>query len=126
MQKKDDARMILAVVLIAAGLLWLFRQAGHLPFFVNFHFHHFLIPVRHLFAGIGNILFTWQIFLILTGIVLIAGRRSAGIILVVLGGIFLLPGLLHFSFLPLSFLFPALLIGAGVVLILKASLKITN
>ncbi len=124
MQKKDDSRMILAIILIAAGLLWLFRQAGQFPFFTNFQMHHFFIPFRHVFAGIGNILFSWQAFLILTGIVLIAGRRSAGIILVVLGGILLLSELLHFSFWSLSFLLPALLIGAGIVMILKASLKI--
>lgn len=124
MQKKDDSRMILAIVLIVAGLLWLLRQADHFPFFANFHLHHFFTPFRHMFAGIGNILFSWQVFLILTGIVLLAGRRSSGIVLIVLGGILLLPELLHFSFLSLSFLIPALLIGAGVVLIVKASLKI--
>lgn len=124
MQKKDDSRMVLAIILIAAGLLWLFRQAGQFPFFTNFPLHHFFIPFRHMFAGIGNILFSWQAFLILTGIVLIAGRRSAGIVVVVLGSIMLLPELLHFSYWSLSFLLPTLLIGVGVVMILKASLKI--
>lgn len=126
MQKKDDSRYVIAVILIAAGLIWLFRQSGHLHFFPVVHINHFLIPFRPMFFGIGNILFSWQVLLICTGIVLIAGRRSAGIVLVVLGCIFLLPKLLHFSYLSFSFLLPALLIGAGIVLILKASLKINQ
>ncbi len=126
MQKKDDSRTILAVVLIAAGVVWLFSRASHFPFFAHIHLHQFFIPFQHMFAAIGNTLFSWQVVLIITGIVLLAGRRSAGIVLVVLGGIFLLPEILHFSFWSLSFLIPALLIGAGIILIIKASLKINE
>lgn len=118
--------MILAVVLIAAGMVWLFRQAGQFPFFAHIHLHQFLMPVRQMFAIINNTFFSWQMVLIITGIVLLAGRRSAGVVLIVLGGIFLLPEILHFSFWSLSFLIPALLIGTGIVLILKASLKINS
>jgi predicted membrane protein len=124
MQNKNESRRFLAVILIVAGFLWLFKRADHFPFFANLEFNHFLMPVRYMFAGIGNILFSWQMILIITGIVLIAGRRSAGIILIVLGSIFLFPEILHISFWSLSFLIPALLISAGVVLILKSSAKI--
>lgn len=126
MQKKDNSRMILAVVLIAAGVVWFFRQAIHLPLFTHLPFHQFLMPFNHMFAVIGNTFFSWQMVLIITGIILLAGRRSAGIILIVLGGVFLLPELLHFSFWSLSFLIPALLIGVGIILIIKASLKINS
>ncbi len=126
MQKKDDTLKILAPVLIAVGFLWLFRQAGHFPFFMNFHFYPVFSPFRHIFADIGNILFSWKIILILTGVVMIAGRRSAGIIPVVIGVFLLLPELLHLSFMSLSYLLPALLIGAGVFFILKASQKINS
>ncbi len=124
MQKKDDSRMILAVILIAAGVVWLIRQVGHFPFFAHFPLQQLIIPFRQMFSAIDNTLFSWQMIIIFTGIILLAGRRSAGAILIVLGGIFLLPEILHFSFWSLSFLIPALLIGAGIVLILKASLKI--
>lgn len=126
MQKKDNSRLILAVVLIAAGVVWFLRQVFHLPLFGHIHLHQFLMPFNHMFGAIGHTLFSWQMVLIITGIVLLAGRRSAGIILIVLGALFLLPELLHISFWSLSFLIPALLIGAGIVLIIKASLKINS
>ncbi len=125
-QQKDNSRMILAIVLVAAGLIALFRRAPQLPFFFNFHLIPFHLPLGNMFTYIGNILFSWQMVLIITGIILIAGKRSAGLILIVLGGIFILPDILHISFWSLSFLIPAVLIGAGIVLILKGSVKINQ
>lgn len=124
MQKKDDTRLILAVILIAAGAIGLLRQADHFPFFTNNLFHHFVMPFRHMFSFLGNTFFSWQMILIVTGFVLLAGRRSAGWILIVAGGVFLLPELFHLSLWSFSFLIPALLIATGVILIVKASLKI--
>lgn len=118
--------MILAIVLIAAGVIWLFRRAAHFPVFAHIHLQQFFMPFRHLFNVIENTLFSWQIIIIFTGIVLLAGRRSAGAILVVFGVLFLLPEILHLSFWSLSFLIPALLIGTGIILIIKASLKINE
>jgi hypothetical protein len=124
MQKKDDSTMIMAVVLIAVGMLWLLRQLGDFPLFTGLHFHHLFSPFRHMFSGIGSILFSWQLILIITGIILIAGRRSAGIVLVALGSIFLFIKIFHIPLFSSSFLIPALLVGIGIALIVKASLKI--
>jgi hypothetical protein len=124
MQKKDDSTMIMAVVLIAVGMLWLLRQLGDFPLFTGLHFHHLFTPFRHMFSGIGSILFSWQLILIITGIILIAGRRSAGIVLVALGSIFLLYQ--NFSHSPFLLFIPhTCAVGwYRIALIVKASLKI--
>lgn len=117
--RKDNSRLILAIVLIAVGGLWLLRKIGFYIEFPTIHFHELLFPVRNFFSGWGNFLFSWQVIFILIGLLLLAGKRSGGLILIVIGGIFLLPKIIFFPPLTLSFLLPALLIGAGIVMVAR-------
>jgi hypothetical protein len=48
-----------------------------------------------------------------------AGRRSAGIVLIVIGGIFLIPKIFMVPHITISLLLPMVLIGLGVVLIAR-------
>lgn len=122
MQKKDNTPLAVAFILIAIGLIWIFRQVNGFPFFHHINLHQFIFPFRHYTDGFVSFLFSWQMILIYTGMLLMAGRRSSGIFLMVVGGVFLIPKLMHLSFFSLPFLIPAILITIGIVLILKASL----
>lgn len=57
--------------------------------------------------------------LILVGLILMAGKRSSGIVLIVIGGIFLLPKLFIVPGLTFSMFFPVLLVGLGIAMIVK-------
>lgn len=115
--------MAVAIILIAAGLIWLFNQAAGFPFFNNLHMHHYYFPFRNAASGITDILFSWQMVFIVTGTVLLAGRRSSGIVLLATGVVFMLSKLMHFTFWSLTFLLPALLITIGIIMVVKAAHK---
>lgn len=123
MQRKDNTGMVVAIVLIAIGLIWLFRSVAGLPYF-NYNFNFNFLPYHHFSSGITGILFSWQMVLIVTGVVLIAGRRSSGIVLLVAGVIFLLAKMMHFSYWSSTFLIPAILITVGIVLIVRTALHV--
>ena len=112
--KKDNSQLILAFVLIAVGGLWLLRKMGF-----HIDFQDFFFPIRNFFTGWGDFLFSWQMVLIVVGLLLLAGNRSAGIILIVIGGVFLIPKILFLTPVAISFLFPALLIGIGIAMVAK-------
>ena len=112
--KKDNSQLVLAFVLIAVGGLWLLRKMG---FYIDFQ--EIIFPIRNFFSGWSHILFSWQIVLILVGLLLLAGKRSAGIVLIVIGGVFLIPKILFLTPVAVSFLFPAVLIGIGIALVAK-------
>lgn len=114
-----NSRIILAFVLIAIGGLWLLRKIGFYIDFPSIHLHQFFFPVRNFFAGWGDFLFSWQMVFIVIGLLLLAGNRSVGIILVVVGGIFLLPKIIFFPPVAISFLLPAILIGVGIALVAR-------
>ena len=117
--RKENSRVLLAIVLIAVGGLWLLRKIGFYIEFPPIHLHEIFFPVQNFFAGWGEFLFSWQVVFIVIGLLLLAGKRSVGFILIVIGGIFLLPKIIFFPPLAISFLLPALFIGAGIALIAK-------
>jgi hypothetical protein len=96
--QKDNTRLIIALVIIGIGFIWLLQKlaAGlHISFP---WFTHHLFTFRPVFMNLGKIIFSWQLILILVGIILLAGRRSSGIVLIILGSLFLIPKLLSFPF----------------------------
>ena len=117
--KKDNFRTVLAIVLIGLGFIWLLKQSA--PFLENFisQFKILVFPFRQIFMNWGNFIFSWEVILILTGLILLAGKRSLGLVLIVLGGLFLAPKILFIPQLTLSFLLPVILVVAGIVLIAK-------
>jgi len=118
-RRKDNSKLVLAIFLIAFGGLWLLRKIGFYIEFPSIHLHEIFFPVRNLLGGLGDFIFSWQVIFILIGLLLLAGKRSGGLILIVIGGIFLLPKIIFFPPLTISFLLPALLIAAGVVMVAR-------
>ena len=118
-QKKDNSRVTLAIVLIVLGMVWLLNKIAPSLEIIGIQIKNLIIPFRHLFLNWGNFLFSWQMVLIIIGLVLLAGKRSFGIVLIVLGGLFLAPEIFVFPHITLSFILPVVLIGAGVALIAK-------
>lgn len=117
MEKEDTenrSKAVLAVILIVVGIFWLLGQ-------LNLHFHLDTIfrPFVNLFGQVGKVLFSWPMILVVVGLLLVAGNRQGGWILVVLGGIFLLPKIFLFPGFSLSLVLPALLIIAGIVLLVR-------
>jgi hypothetical protein len=118
-QKKDNSRVTLAIVLIALGLVWLLNKVAPSLEIIGLQFKNLFIPFNHLFFNWGNFLFSWQMVFIIVGLVLLARKRSFGIVLIIVGGLFLAPKILVLPHITLSFILPAILIGAGIALIAK-------
>ena len=115
--KRNSARVIFAFVLIGIGMIWILRKLGVYYEFPDINLHHFFMPFRSFFHGVWDFIFSWQVIFIIAGLLLMAGKRPVGIVLIAVGGIFLLPEILAFPPLSLSLLLPVILIGAGVAVI---------
>ncbi len=111
---ENRSKIVLAVILITLGVLWLLGQINQ-----QYHLGELFQPFYHIFSRIGRVIFSWPMILILVGLVLIAGKRSGGWILIVVGSLFLLPRIFMFPHFSFSMIFPLILILAGGVLITK-------
>lgn len=118
-QKKENSNEVLALVLIGIGLVWLLKQSGFFFDFPFFNFHDIFSPVRSAFHSFGHFVFSMPVILIIIGAILMAGKRSGGVVLLIIGGLFLLPKLIFISGAAIVFLFPILLIALGIVLIAR-------
>ena len=118
-QQKDNSRIILALVLIVVGFFWALKMIGFHFEFPRLVWHNVFYPVRHMFHGIGHFIFSWPMILIVVGLLLMAGKRTIGLVLVIVGGIFIIPKLFFFPGLSLSFALPVLLIGIGVAMVAR-------
>ena len=117
--QRDNSRTVLAWVLIGIGMLLVLRKIGVWFHFPHIHFEYMVSPFRPLFHNFGNFFFSWQVLFIIIGLVLMAGRRSAGIVFVVIGGIFFFFFILFIPQITFSLLMPLVLIGLGIVLIAR-------
>ena len=117
--QKDNSRVVLAFVLIAVGVLWILRKLGFYIDFPTINWHGIFYPIRQFFHGWGHFIFSWQMILIIVGLILLAGKRSLGIVFIVVGGVFILPKVFYFPGLTFSFFIPVLLIGIGVAIVAK-------
>lgn len=117
--QNDNSRLILALVLIGIGVIWILRKIGIYFDIPHFYFQNIFFPFKDLFHNLFGFIFSWQMILIIVGLVLIAGKRSAGIVLIVVGGIFLLPKIFGIHGITFSLFIPVLLVGLGVAMIAK-------
>ena len=117
---KNNSNILLAVILIVIGGLWLLRQLGIYIEFPRIHLHELFFPIRNLFRDFWHFIFSWQIILIIIGLILLAGKRSTGgLVLIIIGGLFLLPDILMIPGFTAALIFPVVLIAVGVTLIAK-------
>ncbi|MEI6455266.1 MAG: LiaF domain-containing protein [bacterium] len=92
-----------AVVIIVAGCILLLFNIGLIS-----------PEIKHIF-------FSWQMLLIVIGIVslLSSDNRTPGYVLISIGAIFLLPEIFDFTFKVSHLIVPAILIAIGIILLLK-------
>jgi hypothetical protein len=115
----NNSKVVLAYVLIGIGIIWILRKIGLYFEIPHFYFQNIFFPFKDIFQDLTHFIFSWQMILIIVGLILMAGKRSAGIVLIVIGGIFLLPKFLILPGLTFSMFFPVLLVGLGVAMIAR-------
>lgn len=116
---RDQSRKVLAIFLIVIGFLWILKQTGIFYGFPFFHMNHVIAPVGRVFSSLAHVIFSWPMILILIGLVLMAGKRSAGLVLLIIGGIFLLPKLFLLSGAMVILFLPLVLIAVGIAIVAR-------
>jgi predicted membrane protein len=102
--QRSNKRALLGLVLVLVGVVVILANFNLFPF------------------GLRPVLFSWQALLIILGVFFLLSRegRTAGLVLILVGGIFMIPRVLHGIPLGWHELFwPALLLGLGAILILR-------
>lgn len=101
-------RLIIGVLLIIAGLILMLKKSTVLP-----------EPLDHF---IDDIIFSWQMLLIAIGVITLIGsdNKTPGIVLISVGGFFMIPELFTDFFRSFNFFWPALFIVIGVVLLVNS------
>jgi hypothetical protein len=115
----NNSKVVLAYVLIGIGIIWILRKIGLYFDIPYFYLQNIFFPFRDIFHDITHFIFSWQMVLIIVGLILMAGKRSAGIVLIVVGGIFLLPKIFIIPGLTFTMFFPVLLVGLGIAMIAR-------
>jgi predicted membrane protein len=103
-----STRLIIGILLIIAGMILIVKKTTILP-----------APLDHF---IDDIVFSWQMLLIVIGIISLtkSENKTAGIVLIAVGGFFMIPELFTDFFTSFNFFWPALFIVIGVVLLLNS------
>ena len=101
-------RFIIGILLVIAGFILILEKTTVLP-----------APLDHF---IDDIIFSWQMLLIVIGVITLAGsgNKTPGIVLIAVGGFFLIPELFSDYFRSFNFFWPALFIVIGVVLLINS------
>ena len=101
-------RFLIGILLIIAGLILIVKKSSVLP-----------EPLDYF---IDDIIFSWQMLLIVIGVITMVGsdNKTPGIVLISVGGFFLIPELFTDFFRSFNFFWPALFIVVGVVLLLNS------
>ena len=118
-ESSNTSKGILAIILIAIGMLWLLSQIGIHFNIPKIHFEHIFYPIHSLFKNFGHIIFSWPSLLIIIGLILMAGNRRSGVVLIVIGGIFLLPRIFFVPGITISILLPVVLIAIGISMVVR-------
>ncbi len=94
-------RVIIGVILVLAGLFLVIRNTGFFPDFID------------------NVIFSWPMLLITIGVILTLGAsdKTAGIIVMAVGGFFMIPLLFRETFHMYNMFWPSIFIIVGVIFI---------
>lgn len=103
-----STRLIIGILLIIAGCILVLKKSTVLP-----------EPLDHF---IDDIIFSWQMLLIAIGVITLtqSDNKTPGIVLIAVGGFFLIPELFTNFFRSFNFFWPALFIVIGIVLLLNS------
>ncbi|NOR73956.1 MAG: hypothetical protein GQ525_02230 [Draconibacterium sp.] len=116
---KNNSRVIFAFVLIGIGVFWALKQLGIYFEFPQLILDNIFYPLRQVFYRVSHFVFSWPMIFIIIGVVLLAGKRSIGLVFIIVGGIFILPKLFFIPGISISLILPVLLIGIGVAIAVR-------
>lgn len=104
----ESNRFIIGILLVIAGFILILEKTTVLPGPLDYF--------------IDNIIFSWQMLLIVIGIITMtgSGNKTPGIVLIAVGGFFLIPELFTDYFESFNFFWPALFIVIGVVMLINS------
>ncbi len=96
-------RPIIGVILVLAGLFLLMRNTGLFPSFID------------------HVIFSWPMLLVTIGLVMTLGasEKSAGVIIMAVGGFFLIPTIFRETFHAYNMFWPSIFIIIGVIFIVS-------
>lgn len=96
-------RVIIGVILVLAGLFLVIRNTGFFPDYID------------------NIIFSWPMLLVAIGLVMTLGstERTAGVIVMAVGGFFLIPRIFSETFHIYNMFWPSIFIIVGVLFIVS-------
>jgi len=101
-EKRTDKRAYFGLFLILIGVIWILERLDLIPVFVN------------------DILISWQMVLIAIGVfALLGGNRTTGVVLIFIGGVFLVPEMIHIPYQLRRIVWPLLLVGIGIILLVR-------
>jgi predicted membrane protein len=108
-KNKVMKKIVFALLVIAAGVLLLAFNLGYLP------------------AEYRHIIFSWQVLLVAIGLINLAGRDNwiVGLVLIFVGGFFIIPKIHVFPFNFEALFWPALLILGGCLFIIAIATRRT-
>jgi predicted membrane protein len=97
----SDNRVIIGVVLVLAGLFLVIKNTGLFPDYIV------------------HIIFSWQMLLVVIGLVMTLGasEKTAGVIVMAVGGFFIIPLLFRETFHMYNMFWPAIFIIIGIIFI---------
>ena len=97
------SRVLIGVLLILAGVFLVLRNMDFFPYFID------------------HVIFSWQMLLVAIGLVMSVGRadKTAGLIIMAVGGFFLIPLLFNHTFHIYHMFWPAIFIIIGVIFIVS-------
>lgn len=96
-----DNRIIIGIILVIVGLFLVLRNTGIFPHFID------------------HVIFSWQMLLVAIGLVITlgsAGGRTAGVIMMAVGGFFLIPMIFRETF-DINMFWPSIFIIVGIIFI---------
>ncbi len=119
-ESNNNSRGVFAVVIIVLGGLWLLKELGLQFDFPQIYWDNIFYPFRNIFHNLWRFVFSWPTIIIVIGLILLAGKRSTvGLVLLIIGGLFLVPKIFFIPGLTIGIMLPVILIILGVVLITR-------
>lgn len=101
-RRGSDKRLYFGIILIILGVILIFERLNLIP------------------ESLANMLISWQMLLVGIGVLsLIGGNRTAGTILIVIGGFFMIPELITVPHAIRRIYWPLILVAIGVAILLR-------
>jgi hypothetical protein len=117
--ENDNFRILLAAVLIFVGTIWMLSELGQI-FHFQYLFENILLPVKKVFHGVTRAVFSWQMIIIIIGIILLSSKKHIGLVFLVIGVIFMVPRIFQWESFTYWLFFPMLIIGIGITMMVKS------